>query len=132
MHRFAFLTVFSLLLAVPAASAELSGNAQANGKPVQNAVIWLDAPGAAPFVQEGPVVVDQRNLSFSPHVLAVRVGTLVEFPNSDHVFHNVFSFKDGKKFDLGMYPAGAKTKPVDASCSTPLPRFVDRAGKKRQ
>ena len=111
MHRYVFFAVFAVSVTASAAAAELSGTAQSTGKPVQNAVVWLDAPGAAPFVQTKPVVVDQRNLSFSPHVLAVRVGTSVEFPNSDHVFHNVFSFKDGKKFDLGMYPAG-KTKPV--------------------
>ena len=57
------------------------------------------------------VVIDQRNLAFTPHVLAVRVGTTVDFPNNDKVFHNVFSFRDGKKFDLGMYPKGA-IKPI--------------------
>jgi hypothetical protein len=56
-------------------------------------------------------VLDQRNLGFSPRVLAVRVGTTVDFPNSDRVFHNVFSFRDGKKFDLGMYPAGT-SRPI--------------------
>jgi hypothetical protein len=40
-------------------------------------------------------------------VLAVQVGTVVKFPNDDVVFHNVFSFHDGKKFNLGMYPVGA-------------------------
>jgi hypothetical protein len=55
--------------------------------------------------------LDQRNLSFSPHVLAVRVGAWVDFPNNDRVFHNVFSFRDGKKFDLGLYPVGVQ-KPV--------------------
>ena len=52
------------------------------------------------------IVLDQRNLQFSPHVLAVSVGTQVEMPNSDRVFHNVFSFHDGKRFDLGLYPVG--------------------------
>jgi hypothetical protein len=52
------------------------------------------------------VVLDQRNLTFIPHVLAVRAGTTVEFPNNDRVFHNVFSFRDGKQFDLGLYPVG--------------------------
>ena len=37
----------------------------------------------------------------------MRVGTTVDFPNNDRVFHNVFSFRDGKRFDLGMYPIGA-------------------------
>ncbi len=45
-------------------------------------------------------------------MLAVRVGTTVEFPNNDKVFHNVFSFRDGKKFDLGMYPKGASKRIV--------------------
>jgi len=54
-----------------------------------------------------PVVLDQRNLSFTPRVLAVPVGTMVEFPNNDRVFHNVFSFRDGKRFDLGLYLVGS-------------------------
>jgi hypothetical protein len=57
------------------------------------------------------VVLNQRNLDFSPRVLAVRVGTTVDFPNNDKVFHNVFSFHDGKIFDLGIYPVGS-SRPV--------------------
>lgn len=113
MRRPGLFLLLSCLLAHPASSAELSGEAQATGRPAQYAVIWLDAPTAPPLVvQAARTVLDQRNLAFSPHVLVVRVGTAVDFPNSDHVFHNVFSFRDGKKFDLGMYPAGVKAKPV--------------------
>jgi plastocyanin len=72
--------------------------------------VWLDAPNAPAPLERKRVVLDQRNLGFSPHVLAVRVGTTVEFPNNDRVFHNVFSFHDGKKFDLGLYPVGASKK----------------------
>jgi hypothetical protein len=39
-------------------------------------------------------------------VLAITVGTTVEFPNSDPFYHNVFSISKPKKFDLGHYPAG--------------------------
>jgi hypothetical protein len=46
-------------------------------------------------------------MQFSPRVLAVRVGTKVDMPNNDRLFHNVFSFRDGKIFDLGVYPVGA-------------------------
>ena len=46
-------------------------------------------------------------MQFVPRVLAVRVGTSVEMPNSDRLLHNVFSFRDGKIFDLGLYPVGA-------------------------
>ena len=99
------------LLATPLAGAELSGNAQAAGKPVQYAIVWLDAPGAPAFVQTKKVVLDQRNMDFNPRVLSIRVGTRVDFPNSDKVFHNVFSFRNGKKFNLGMYPAGT-SRPI--------------------
>ena len=47
--------------------------------------------------------MDQRNETFSPHVLAVTTGTTVEFPNNDQTFHNVFSFSKTRKFDLGRY-----------------------------
>lgn len=49
----------------------------------------------------------QKNKSFQPHLLIVPVGSLVEFPNRDPFFHNVFSLFDGKRFDLGLYEAGA-------------------------
>jgi plastocyanin len=49
----------------------------------------------------------QHNKSFQPHVLVVPVGTVVDFPNHDPFFHNVFSLFDGKRFDLGLYEAGA-------------------------
>ena len=83
-----------------AASGELHGVVRADARPVMDAVIWLQAPNAPVSVTPTPVL-DQRNLQFLPQVLVVRVGTTVKFPNNDRVFHNVFSFQDGKKFDLG-------------------------------
>jgi plastocyanin len=49
----------------------------------------------------------QHNKSFQPHLLVVTVGSVVDFPNHDPFFHNVFSLFDGKRFDLGLYEAGA-------------------------
>jgi plastocyanin len=49
----------------------------------------------------------QKNKNFQPHVLVVPVGSTVDFPNHDPFFHNVFSLFDGKRFDLGLYEAGA-------------------------
>lgn len=48
--------------------------------------------------------LDQKNLQFHPQVLPVMVGTKVEFPNRDNLFHNVFSYSQAKEFDLGRYP----------------------------
>jgi plastocyanin len=86
---------------------DLQGTARMAAHPEANVVVWLDAPGAPRSAAPAKrVVLDQRNLSFSPVVLVVRVGTTVELPNNDRVFHNVFSFHNGKRFDLGLYPVG--------------------------
>jgi plastocyanin len=99
--------VVFLASAVLPGSADLRGVVWAGARREANAVVWVDAANVAPASAPRKVVLDQRDLTFLPHVLAVRVGTVVEFPNSDRVFHNVFSFRDGKRFDLGLYPVGA-------------------------
>lgn len=105
----------SALLAVLAAPLLQAGGgvlgvvSRAN-RPLKDVVVWLRVPGAARADVPRKIVLDQRNMQFAPHVLAVPVGTIVEMPNSDRVFHNVFSFHDGKVFDLGVYPVGASKK----------------------
>ena len=89
-----------------AAERQIRGVVLAAGRPAANAVVWLEAPDAPPAAQAKKVVLDQRQLKFSPQVVAVRAGTAVLFPNNDRVFHNVFSFHHGKVFDLGLYPVG--------------------------
>jgi plastocyanin len=54
-------------------------------------------------VTRRPTSVLQRGAMFEPHVLPVVVGTTVEWPNNDEIYHNVFSFSDTKPFDLGLY-----------------------------
>ncbi len=48
----------------------------------------------------------QKDKTFSPHVLVVTVGTIVDFPNLDPIFHNAFSNYNGQTFDVGLYPPG--------------------------
>jgi plastocyanin len=48
----------------------------------------------------------QKNKTFSPHLLAVTVGTVVDFPNLDPIFHNAFSNFEGQIFDLSLYAPG--------------------------
>ena len=78
-----------------------------------NVVLWLKPldhngaeAGSAEEARKRMQLV-QRNKSFQPHLLVVPVGSVVEFPNRDPFFHNVFSLFDGKRFDLGLYEAGA-------------------------
>ena len=100
--------------AVSASPGDLTGVVLFQGRPDKNVVVWFEGGGSALASPPKHIVLDQRQLQFKPHVLAVRVGTQVEMPNSDRVFHNVFSFHDGKRFDLGLYPVGtAKTVTFD-------------------
>jgi plastocyanin len=88
-----------------------------SARDLSNVVVWLtpvndaDEPVAAsrtiPSRQNLQVV--QRGKNFQPHVLVVPAGSVVEFPNKDPFFHNVFSLFDGKRFDLGLYEGGSST-----------------------
>jgi plastocyanin len=74
----------------------------------RRSVVYLDpAPRAAFDAREEPRArMDQKNETFVPHVLAIPAGTSVDFPNSDHTYHNVFSLSKTKSFDLGRYAVG--------------------------
>ncbi len=74
---------------------------------VRPAVVYLEsAPRGAFERDESRATMVQRDETFIPHVLAVTVGTVVDFPNSDHVYHNVFSLSRTRPFDLGRYATG--------------------------
>jgi plastocyanin len=66
------------------------------------AVVYLEGsfpqPASLPTKQ-----VTQKDLTFVPSLLPVRVGTTVEFPNLDDTYHNIFSYSPAKRFDLGRY-----------------------------
>ena len=65
------------------------------------------APGSpATAVQGTRATILQKDKTFSPHVLAIPVGSLVDFPNADPIFHNAFSSYSGQVFDVGLYPPG--------------------------
>jgi len=79
----------------------------------RRSVVYLEsAPrGAFDPGETSPASMDQRNETFVPHVLAVTAGTVVDFPNSDRFYHNVFSLSKAARFDLGRYAKG-KSKSV--------------------
>ena len=111
---FAVLLAYGVALGVSSERVDVSGVSTMGDRRLADAIVWLDAPAQQRRPRPEPAVLDQINRSFSPRVLAVQVGTRVEFPNHDRVFHNVFSHHDGKVFDLGLYPVGAvKEIPFD-------------------
>jgi plastocyanin len=66
------------------------------------AIVYLEGAPAKPASLPKKQVL-QKDLMFSPGVLAVQVGTTVEFPNGDPTYHNIFSYSPAKRFDLGRY-----------------------------
>lgn len=92
-----------------AADLSLSVNDD-QGAPLADAVVSLAGPsaGAGAPLQAN---MDQRDKMFFPHVLAVRTGTAVTFPNSDDIRHQVYSFSSSKRFELRLYE-GTPTAPV--------------------
>jgi plastocyanin len=88
---------------------DVRGTTRAAGRLAANVVVWLDAPNA-PRMAPQRFLIEQRNMEFLPKVLVAPVGSTIELPNNDRVFHNVFSFTNGKPFDLGLYPTGTSKR----------------------
>src|SRR5436190_1933663 len=93
----------------PRFTVTVSGTIAGGGTPGPGgAVVWLkrasgETPRPAPARGK---VVSQRGKLFVPHVLAVPVGTKVDFRNEDTIYHNVFSLTKPNDFDTGLYKQG--------------------------
>jgi plastocyanin len=77
---------------------------QRDAAPLVGAVVLLEAD--APTVPPAPPVratMDQLNLAFEPDVLVIPVHSSVQFPNSDAVSHQVYSFSSARPFQLPLY-----------------------------
>ena len=77
------------------------------------AVVYLEGVLPKSFSRTNTIAeMEQKNIAFSPGLLAIQVGTTVEFPNLDDTYHNVFSYSKTKRFDLGRYRKGEKAASV--------------------
>lgn len=89
---------------------------QRSAKDASQVVLWLipeqvaDSAVVAPAKRHYRML--QQNKTFEPNLLVVPLGSIVDFPNLDPWFHNVFSLYQGKRFDLGLYQAGAEKEVV--------------------
>jgi len=129
MRRLITSTVAALLLGacfatVPAPAGDLVGTVTARGvRSPENVVVYFKhtlPDDQLPLPENNPVM-DQRKLTFIPHVMCVLKGTTVDFPNNDEVPHNVFSPSPVKKFNLGTYKVGVvKSVTFDKSGLVPL------------
>lgn len=109
----------SLLLGLPVAAASISGvvrladsldPAVRKRQDYSGVVVWMQPrrPGHEDFtaVRLKPARMEQKGKRFVPHILAIPVGTGVNFPNLDPIFHSAFSNFSGQTFDLGLYAPG--------------------------
>ena len=91
----ALMALLSLLAAArPALPATLVVSVQTpDGHALAGAVVTIrPLDGAARHAAPLRAVMDQVNRSFSPDLLVIPVGSTVEFPNSDSVSHQIYSF----------------------------------------
>lgn len=103
-------------LGLPLSAASVTGSvilkdshlaAVRKGRDYSGVVVWLlPAGGAKAHVESVHARLLQKDKTFTPHILAVETGTIVDFPNYDPIFHSAFSNFSGQLFDIGLYPPG--------------------------
>ena len=96
----------------------VEGKSQRPATDASEVVVWLVAvPGTGEASATAAAAklhyrILQHNKTFEPKLLVVPLGSIVDFPNLDPWFHNVFSLYQGKRFDLGLYQAGSEKEVV--------------------
>jgi plastocyanin len=110
MKRSLFLS--ALAFAMPLAAATVSGKVSFVSKRGQNPTVsetLVSLEPAGKSMRKSPATFQMmtRGKMLVPHVLAIPVGSTVEFPNDDPISHNLFSLSSSNSFDLGLYRKGA-------------------------
>jgi len=98
----------------------VKGTVTIGGKPASDAVVSIEGLSKQQIKTQMSLhktrktVIDQRNLKFTPTVVAIMAGESVDFPNNDKSWHNVYSKGGANDFDLGLYPPGkSRSKKFD-------------------
>lgn len=114
-RRVARIVACSVVMAAAASTSDaatISGVVtDAAGKPVADAVVFIDQPVAQASASTPKATMDQIDKTFVPGVLPIVVGTSVSFPNHDQIHHHVYSFSRTKTFELPLYK-GTDASPV--------------------
>ncbi len=97
--------LLACFVAMPASAASLLVSVlKRDGHALSGAVITAEpesgVPGAAAPLH---AIMDQVDLAFVPDVLVVPLHSTVQFPNSDAVGHQVYSFSSARQFQLPLY-----------------------------
>jgi plastocyanin len=103
-----------IALMPPLGAAELNISVvDAAGHGVAGVVLVAEPEVPLPPAKHPPrtTIMDQQNMQFVPNIVVIQSGGGVEFPNSDQIEHQVYSFSAAKSFQLSLY-AGHKYPPV--------------------
>jgi len=113
MKRLLLVLCVAALVASETQAAPVAGRVTFVTKRGQNPVVnetlvWLEPAANIRVTKRAPATFQMitRGKALSPHVLAIPVGSTVNFPNEDPISHNLFSLTTGNAFDLGLYRAG--------------------------
>ncbi|MFQ5652945.1 MAG: carboxypeptidase regulatory-like domain-containing protein [bacterium] len=102
------LVLFAFFTAGSVGAGTIKGKITVKGaRDARDVVVYVDeVPGEFKPPNE-PAKMDQKNLTFIPHVLPIIQGTTVNYLNNDDVLHNVFTpDKCAEKFNLGTWAKG--------------------------
>lgn len=66
-------------------------------------VVYIDGPAAEKPAKPVIKMITQKGVTFNPRVTPIMAGTIIEWPNQDEIYHNVFSISEAKQFDLELY-----------------------------
>jgi plastocyanin len=110
MRTALFVSIFAASIGARAATLSIVVR-DTGGGAARDAVVYAIPDGRETATGRPTAVMDQKNRTFVPHVLPVRTGTAVTFPNSDDIRHQVYSFSAPKPFQLPLYK-GTPARPV--------------------
>lgn len=105
----ALLALGALPLAAATVSGKISFVTKRGQYPVANeTLVWLE-PAGGKNMRRTPQTYQMmtRGKALIPHIVAVPIGSTVQFPNDDPISHNLFSLSSNNGFDLGLYRRGA-------------------------
>jgi plastocyanin len=94
-----------------AVHATIEGSVKVSGGEAEAIYVYVDNVKGSP-VRGKTVQIKQEGKQFMPDYAVVQVGTQIDFPNADSIFHNVFSQSPRNSFDLGAYRAGPAPRKV--------------------
>jgi plastocyanin len=104
MRALVVLTLFAMAVIGPTRAASLVVNVyKRDGKPLSGAVVTAEPEQAGAAPTPVKAIMDQVNLAFVPDVLVIPAHSTVQFPNSDAVSHQVYSFSAARQFQLPLY-----------------------------